>query len=381
MGSIYKKRYKDKETGDVKESNFYWIKYYWNGKAHRESTHTDLITKAQKLLKQREGESSKGQMPGYYFDKVTFDDLAKDFLTDYRVNVKDTIKKAERNITYLKKHFERVKAIHITTDKVKDYIDKRMQDGYANATINRELAALKRMFHLAAQCTPPKVSMIPYIPMLNEDNVRQGFFEHSEFLALRGALPSFLKPFITFGYHTGWRINEIRNLTWDKVDMTLGVVRLHGTETKNRKGREYYLAGELLEQFKSLDESKPDDCPYVFHREGNQIRDFRWHWDKACIAAGLCEVSTDEEGNEIKRPSKIFHDFRRTAIRNMTREGISESVAKKISGHKTDSVFKRYDIVSSQDIQDAAKRIEAYHRKQEDKGKVIQFPYSKAQNE
>ena len=65
----------------------------------------------------------------------------------------------------------------------------------------------------------------------------------------------------------------------------------------------------------------------------------------------------------------------------MTREGISESVAKKISGHRTDSVFKRYDIVSTQDIQDAARRIEAYHRKQEEKGKAIQFPYRKAQNE
>jgi site-specific recombinase XerD len=202
MGSTYKR-------GDI-----FWIKYYCHGKPYRESSKSDKITKAKKLLKKREGEIAEGKLPGIYFDKVTFNQLAEDFLTDYRINVKDTLSKAERSVKYLKEFFGGMKATEISTDKVKTYIEKRMEDEMSNASINRELAALKRMFHLGARCTPPKVNLIPYIPMLKESNVRKEFFENGEYLALRGALPDDLKPIITFAYHSGWRKAEILGLTW-----------------------------------------------------------------------------------------------------------------------------------------------------------------------
>ena len=89
------------------------------------------------------------------------------------------------------------------------------------------------MLNLGARQTPPKVDRVPYIPMLKENNVRQGFFEHGEFLALRDALPDFLKGFVTFAYKTGWRVSEITGLTWNKVDLEQGIVRLEAGETKN----------------------------------------------------------------------------------------------------------------------------------------------------
>jgi len=387
MGYVYKR-------GDI-----FWLKYYRHGKPYRESSKSGKITRAQKLLKKREGEIAEGKLPGFYFDKVTFNQLAEDFLTDYRINVKDTLSKAERSVKYLKEFFGGMKATEVTTDKVKTYIEKRMEDEMSNASINRELAALKRMFHLGARCTPPRVNLIPYIPMLKESNIRKGFFEYGEFLALRDALPEDLQPIVTFGYHSGWRKAEILGLTWDKVDLEQGSVRLNPGETKNEEGRTLYMNEEVLKEIRNLHAKRHLGCPYVFHRDGKPIAGFRKAWVSACIQAGLCEVLKDREGkavvvkdkkgNEklVKVPTKIFHDFRRTAIRDMVRSGISERVAMSISGHKTRNVFDRYNIVNDQDLKEAAKKKQAYHEKlnaaveplQDSRGEII--PFKRAQNE
>ncbi len=88
-------------------------------------------------------------------------------------------------------------------------------------------------------------SMVPYIPMLREDNVRKGFFEHAEFLALRDALPDHLKGFVTFGYKTGWRFSEIAGLTWNQIDLSQNTARLEAGETKDREGRTVWLDDEV----------------------------------------------------------------------------------------------------------------------------------------
>jgi integrase len=274
----------------------------------------------------------------------------------------------------------------------------RMERGFSNASINRELAALKRMFHLGAQCTPPKVNLIPYIPMLKESNVRKGFFESSEYKALKDALPEELKPVITFGYHSGWRISEILGLTWDRIDLHEGIARLDPGETKNEEGRTLYMNKELMEEMKALHRKRQLGCPYVFHRNGEPIKGFRKAWASARIKIGLCEVLKDGEGNSVvikgekgrekvvNIPTKIFHDFRRTAVRDMVRSGVSKRVAMKISGHKTRNVFDRYNIVTDQDLKEAAQKKQAYFEKQDllepiepKRGEVVQL--RQAQNE
>jgi integrase len=251
-------------------------------------------------------------------------------------------------------------------------MDRRMSEGVSNASINRELAALKRMLHLAAQCTPPKIAQIPHIPMLKEANPRKGFFEHEEYIALKNALPTHLRPMVTFAYYTGWRLGEIRGLTWDKVDLKQGIIRLDPGETKNEEARTVYLDEELSQEMKSLFINRRLGCPHVFNLDGRAIGEFRRSWKTACINAGLWEPLKDEAGNPVvvrnrkgkerivKVPTKIFHDFRRTAVRNMIRSGISEGVAMKISGHRTRSVFDRYNIVNDQDLREAARKHQLY---------------------
>ena len=144
-----------------------------------------------------------------------------------------TLAKAERCVRYLKEAFGGINATEISTDKVNRYIEDRQGEGTANGTINRELAALKRMLNLGAQHEPPLVERVLHISMLKESSPRSGFFEADEFKNMRDFLPDYLKGIVTFGYKTGWRISEILNLTWSKVDMEKGIVRLEKGETKN----------------------------------------------------------------------------------------------------------------------------------------------------
>ena len=343
MGTIYKR------------GKTYWIKYYRNGKPFYESSESYKETEAKRLLKLREGEISKGKLPGIYFDRIRFDELAEDFLTDYKINKRKSIARAERSVNHLKKHFEGCKVPQITTPKIQAYIKHRLDEGAANGSINRELAALKRLLNLGAKQTPAKVDRVPYIPMLKENNIRKGFFEHGDFIALRNALPSYLQGFVTFAYKTGWRVSEIDGLTWSQIDRDNGIVRLETGETKNDDARTVYLDDELRQIFNDQWEARKKGKKlilYVFPNmdENDKIKDFRGAWGKACENA--------------KIGKRLFHDFRRTAVRNMVRAGIPERVAMMISGHKTRSVFDRYNIVNDQDLILASQKQESYIKSQ-----------------
>lgn len=350
MGCIYRR----------KGSKNYWIKYSRNGKAFQESTHSDKMEVAKRLLQMREGEIAQGKMPSICFERVKFDDLMDDYLTDYKINEKRTVRRAERCVRFLKDAFGGMKANEVNTSVIKHYIEKRLSQGMKNATINRELSALKKAFHLAYRCTPAKIAQVPYIPMLKENNVRKGFIEQEQYLSLKEALPDHLKPVLTFAFFTGWRKSEILGLKWGQVDLREGTVRLEPGETKNNEGRTLYMEPELLEMMKALHRQRRMDCLYVFNRRGKKIIEFRKSWMKACTA--------------IDRPGLLFHDLRRSAVRNMVRAGIQERVCMEISGHKTRSVFDRYNIVSQDDLREAALKRQQFRDLQ---ARRLHFSYSR----
>jgi integrase len=144
--------------------------------------------------------------------------------------------------------------------------------------------------------------------------------------------------------------SEILPLEWRQIDRAGREVRLDPGTTKNREGRTFpftaALEALLKDQLAEHDRLKKTGaiCSLVFHRDGERIRNFRRAWMTACNAAGV--------------PGRILHDFRRTAVRNLERAGVSRSTAMAMVGHKTESIYRRYAIVDSASRREAAVKID-----------------------
>lgn len=329
----------------------WWIRYYRNGRRYEEPSGSKRKGDAQRLLQLREGAIAKGEPVSPTLQRFTFDDAMKLVVDDYTLNERDTLAQVQRRIRlHLAPMFGGRRLTAITAADVTSYQVQRRKAGAKNATINRELAILKRGFTLARQAG--KTLAQPHIAMLEERNARKGFFELAAFEAVRAKLPAEIQPVATMAYFTGWRVpSEILTRQWRHVDRVHQALRLEPNEAKNDDGRTFPY-GILPELVEVIDHAWAERCrlahqgvvcPWVFHRTGKPIRTFYGAWEAACKAAGV--------------PGRIPHDFRRTSVRNLVRAGVSEKVAMTLTGHKTRSVFDRYDIVNEADLHDAVGKL------------------------
>ncbi|MCC7241207.1 MAG: tyrosine-type recombinase/integrase [Acidobacteria bacterium] len=364
----------------VLRSRFWWARFRdANGKIIDRSTDKTKRGEAQGVLNDWLGRVSRSEPVGGQIGRVTFEQAAEDIVNDYTVNARRSLGHLQRRFKlHLTPAFGGRRLANITTADVRAFTVTRLDAGASRAEINRELAILKRMFTLAVQ--GGKLLHRPHIPMLKESNTRTGFFERHEYAAVRAELPAHLRPLVTFAYLSGWRvISEVLPLRFPQLDLTAGTVCLLAGTTKNDEPRTFHFAAltELREcltdqatSAKRIARASDRMVTHVFHDPtGAPISPavLRKAWGAACTAAGY--------------PGKLLHDFRRSAVRNLVRAGIPERVAMQLTGHKTRSVFERYNIVAGTDLADAAVKLEAYALRateQHGAGKVRPFTRAKA---
>lgn len=330
----------------------YWIAYYHHGQELRESSRSPERKAAENLLKRRRDEIGADRLGVQAFagpaqERVMVEELLQDLETEYAVRGRKSLPTLRVHLKPVRAAFGLDRARTVTTARVNAVIRQWQDEGTAPATINRRLAALRRAYSLAVKSTPPKLTSVPVIPALEEHNARQGFFERGEFLAVLRHLPDEdLRDFTEWAYWTGMRKGEASALTWAAFDRETWTLRLHARDAKTGKGRVLALEGPLRAIVERRLRARRLDTHAIFHRGGAVLREFRKSWRRACAAAGV--------------DGRLFHDLRRTGVRNLVRAGVPQSVAQAISGHRTASVFTRYDITSEQDLRQAVQKVTAY---------------------
>jgi integrase len=335
-----------KGTGSIQPRGSGWrIQYFAHGQRQRETLGTR--EEAETRLLERLAEVKRGRFAGLAIERVTVGNLIDLVVEDYefrRLRSLDNVKwKAE---SHVRPALGNVVAARFGSAEVKRYVSTRRSDGAENATINRELAIIRRGFTLAFQHDPQLVARQPYIPILEEDNARQGFLEPEQYGRLLCELPDRLKALFVCAYHVGTRKGELRKLQWSQVDFTARQIRLTAAQTKGKKARTLPIYGDMENWLCSQQERRAPNCPWVFYWHGRPVGAHLDGWREACARAGV--------------PGLLFHDLRRSAVRNMKRAGNSDKAIMEISGHKTRSVFDRYDIVSDADISAVGERTAEY---------------------
>jgi len=351
LGSLYQRK-KRMPDGSQKVLPIWWIKYAkGDGQILRESSGSEKKADAEKLLMRRAGEIATGRFAGLGIERIQIAELFRDEVDDYKASDRKTLRDLKSRLSnHLTPFFGDIRAADFSTQHVKRYVTMRREEEATNGTINRELTVLRRAFSLAFKCDPPKITRMPHIQMLKENNVRTGFLEYAEYLTLRDELPWYVRPLFVTAYHVGGRRGELASVKWPQVDFNASQIRLHATDTKNEEARTLPIYGDMREWLliaKDIRDKKFPNCPWVFYTdEGARLYWFRKSWTSACMRAG--------------KPNFLFHDLRRSAVRNMERAGVPRKVAMSISGHKTENVYRRYDIVAERDLSDASTRMDAY---------------------
>jgi integrase len=340
--------------------------YHQGGKEHRDSTKTPDVKKARKIAKQRLDELAADRQGLRKFvpavaQRATVGELLDNYEADCRLREAKSIVKMVSHAKPVRAGLGAMRATDLTAERIDKYIAERLGAGKSKATVNRGLTILKTALKLAQRRGALVVA--PEIRTFQETNVRRVFYTHTEFEALVAALPDYLQDAARFAFYTGWRKGEIVALRWEWVDLAAGQILV--PTTKNTRPRSLKIGGELIDLFKRREQARLVETPdgrvivsdFVFHRQGAALGDFKKAWRTALMTAGLAHKENLPNGDMHLVNDRTFHDFRRTAARNMIQSGVREIVAMTVTGHVTRAMFDRYAITTGEDQEKALEAV------------------------
>ncbi len=198
------------------------------------------------------------------------------------------------------------------------------------ATLDRELELLKRFLDYAVACGRLKENPIAKVKLLRVPNVRRVVLDEEAFQRIRVAAEEWLRPILLVAFDTGMRKSEVLNLCWSRLDLKVGAVRLEAEDTKTEEPRVVYLTDRVLEMLKGLPRRLHCDFVFVNAATGPTWQGLQGAMERAREASGLAGI--------------WVHDLRRSFVTQARRSGLPESVVARFSGHRTQAVFKRYNI-------------------------------------
>jgi integrase len=376
-GCVYA-RYRDK---DKKVLRGWWLKFYQNGEQIIRNAHTTDKQEAERQLAEALGKKAEGAT--FVRRVLTFGTAVEHLRTIQEAKGKPFNYAFDMHLLPFFKAGTSMPLIDAQT--IWRYIRQRQQADASNATINRELAALSRLFSQAIE--DGLLRQKPNVPRLPENNTRVGFFEREEYDRLLEALRVIprLRDLVIVLYETGWRKGEIIGkrskdqwvrspLRWRHVDFDRREIRLDPHTTKKNDGRIGAFTEDLEAALKRRWEARNErlrkqgldpatvqagDELVFTKKNGQPLGSFRKWWLRALREAKIPDRVVPLKDGTTRTQTPIPHDFRRTAVKRLTDAGVPDRVSMQLTGHKTRSVFDRYRIVSPADLHEAARRLDA----------------------
>ncbi len=322
----------------------YWIEYYDEmGKRKRERIGPSKSAAEQRLREVLKARTEERHIDRDNSAKITFGELCNWYIGLTEVKAKATYKKEFSSIKNLKRLIgAETKLKDITLGRVEAYQKNRLQEPSPRhvglqvkpATVNRELSCLQSMFNRAVRHDRIEKNPISELKRLPENNVRMKILSQNEIENLLANCPSHLQPIVILAFYSGMRKSEILYLTWEEVDLENGFIRLHADRTKTKIARSIPLHPRVKTLLADLPRSQETDR--VFLRDGKPFNDFKRAFKTSCTKAGLQEFT--------------FHDLRHCAINNLRLAKNDYFKIMAISGHKTTAVFKRYNLVTEDEL-------------------------------